>query len=74
MQTKVSQLRSMMAAGDWTGALRMASGFPRLGDHRAAILDARMAQTNPTFCRALGKDPEQLISAGIEALQVKYST
>lgn len=74
MQTKISQLRAMMAAGDWPGALRMASRFPQLGAHRAAILDARMAQVNPTFCRALRKDPEQLISAGIEALQVRYRT
>ena len=72
METKLSILRAHMARGDWTRAISLAAKFPRLGEHRAAILDAQLAATNPAFCRGIKKDPEQLIEAGKAALLARY--
>jgi hypothetical protein len=71
--TKISQLRDMMDAGEWRKAISMAAKFPRLGAHRAAILDAQLAYTNPRFARQIGKDPEALIAAGQAALRAAYA-
>lgn len=70
--TKISTLRAAASAGDWNKAIAIAAKFPRLGDIRGAVLDARMAITNPRFAKQLGKDPEVLIERGIEAIRVAY--
>lgn len=72
METKLSILKAHMATGDWTRAISLAAKFPRLGEHRNAILDAQLAITNPSFCRCIKKDPATLIEAGIAALIARY--
>lgn len=72
MKTKLSILREHMAAGRWRDAIRLAAKFPQLGEQRGAILDAQLAYTNPEFARGIRKDPDQLIAAGIAALQARY--
>lgn len=72
MKTKISVLREHMAAGQWQQAISLASRFPRLGEHRNAILDAQGAYTNPRFLVQLGKDPEQLIAGGRAALLARF--
>ena len=71
-QTKIAQLRAMAAAGDWPAALRLAAKFPRLGEHGPAIKRAHEAIAHPAFWRHIGKDPEALVLAGIEALRERY--
>ena len=71
---KVEQLRAMMEAGDWRGALHMAAKFPRLGAHRDAIQRGWEALARPAFYRELGKDPDALVLAGIDALRERYGT
>lgn len=73
-ETKISQLRRLMAADDWRRAVSLASKFPRLGDHRGAILDAQMAFTNPRFAQQIGKNPEAMIEAGRAALIAAYAS
>ncbi len=73
MKTKISALREYMDSGDWQKAISLAAKFPRLGAHRAAILDAQMAITNPEFCRGIRKDPAALIEAGKLALIAAYT-
>lgn len=73
METKLSILKRHMEAGDWTRALALAAKFPRLGEHRNAILDGHLAATNPAFCRGIKKDPAALIEAGKAALSSRYS-
>jgi hypothetical protein len=73
MKTKIEQLRSMWIRGDQIGALRMAAKFPRLGDEREAITRGWEASRNPAFYRQIGRDPEALVDAGIEALVAKYA-
>lgn len=73
MITKAEQLAELMKAGDWTKALAMAARFPRLGKHRDAITRGHEATTNASFYKQIGKDPEMLRKAGIEALRDKYA-
>lgn len=61
-----------MQAGDWQAAVRLAARFPRLGDHRAAILDAHSAYTNARFIAQLGKDPQRLQDDGRAALLDRF--
>lgn len=61
-----------MAAGDWQSAIRIAARLPRLDVHRAAILDAHMAYTNPRFALQIGKDICALIAAGRAALIARF--
>lgn len=55
-------------------AVSIAAKFPRLGAIRGAVLDAQMAYNNPAFCRAIKKDPDALIAAGIAAIEAQYIT
>jgi hypothetical protein len=71
-ETKLSQIKRLLAAGDVQGAIRIAARFPDLGAERAAILDAHSAFTNPAFLRQIGKDPEALKALGVAALHRRY--
>ena len=72
-RTKISQLREAAASDDWVKAMSIAAKFPRLGDEKEAILRAHECLTgNADFHRQLGKDPDQLIADGIDALKSKY--
>lgn len=71
--TKLSQLRAHMEAGEWEKAIAIAARFPRLGAIRNAVLDAHMAVTNPRFVVGLRKDPGALIEAGKAALAGAYA-
>ncbi len=72
MQTKLSRLRAAAAAGDWAGALRIAAKFPELGEHAAAIRRAHEASHSAAFYRQIGRNPEDCIQAGIDALRQRY--
>ena len=72
-QSKASQVRDFMAAGQWPEAIRLAASFPRLDKHREAILDARAAYTNPRFLQQIGKDVDALKAAGQAALQERFA-
>ena len=71
--TKLSQLRAHMDAGEWEKAIAIPARFPPLGAIRNAVLDAHMAVTNPRFVAGLRKDPAVLIEAGKAALAGAYS-
>ena len=73
METKLSAVQAAMQADDWRLAIRLAARFPRLGDHRNAILDAHGAYTNPRFAAQLGRDVEALKTLGRDALVARYA-
>ena len=73
MQTKLSQIKEEFAAGNFNKAIRIAAKFHDLGDQRNAILDAHLAITNPRWMLGLGKDIDQTIKAGINALRIRYT-
>jgi len=72
MKTKLDTLRDAADRGDWRGAIAIAARFPQLGAHRAAVLDAHTAYTNPRFLAQLGRDPAAAIAEGRAALIAKY--
>jgi hypothetical protein len=73
MQTKLNQVKAAFDADDFAKAIRIASKFQDLGTQRNAILDANLAITNPRWMRGIGKDIEQSIAAGVEALRIRYA-
>jgi len=72
METKLAKLKAMMSLGDWRGALRLASSWPRLGGHKEAIQRGWAAMVNPSFYRQLGNDPDELVERGLQAIRVRY--
>lgn len=70
--TKLDKLLEAMAAQDWRKALSIAAKFPRLGDHKDAIIRAHEAYEHPDFYQQLGHDISQLIQIGIDALNQRY--
>ncbi len=72
MLSKPDQIRKALTEGNHAEALRIASSFPHLGSHKAVIMRGYEASVRPAFYRQLGKDPQQLINDGIEALKDRY--
>ncbi len=72
--TKLVQLKAAMRAGDWALALRIAARFPRLGEHREAIVRGHEAYAHPQFYAQLGYDPEKLKAEGRRALVERYGS
>ena len=73
MDTKLSAVQAAMRSDNWQLAIRLAARFPRLGEHRNAILDAHGAYTNPRFAAQLGRDIEALKTLGRDALVARYA-
>lgn len=71
-RSKASAVREHMAAARWQEAIRVAARFPRLDRHRAAILDAHGAYTNPRIYAQMGKDIAYLKEAGRVALLERF--
>jgi hypothetical protein len=71
-QTKLAILLDHMRAGDWSAALALAAKFPRLGEHKAAIVGGHEALHHGDFYRQLGKDPNRMVDDGIAALRARY--
>lgn len=72
MKTKASAIKEQMAAGNWQKALSLAARLPRLGGHRAAILDAHCAYAHSAFMSQLGRDIQALRAAGQAALVERF--
>lgn len=68
----IEKLRKLMAAGEHRQALKLAAGWPRLGEHKAEIERGWAALCNPDFYREIGKDPEALVAAAVAALRERY--
>jgi hypothetical protein len=72
MESKLSKVRALLAAGDETAALRIVARFPRLGAEKEVITRGWGAHQNPAFYRALGFDPAELVRGAITAIRAKY--
>ncbi len=70
--TKLSKLKERAAANDWRGAMGIAAKFHDLGEHKSAIMKAWEAYTRPEFQKQIGRDPDNLIYLGIQALRDRY--
>lgn len=72
LKTKHADLLEMMERGDWRAALKLAASFPVLGEHKVAIERGWEAMVRPELYRQMGKDPDELVRAGIAALKARY--
>jgi hypothetical protein len=72
MQTKLSKLKEFMQEGMWGDAILLAAKFGDLGAEKESILKAREGLLRPTFQRQIGRDPNALIDAGVDALTRRY--
>lgn len=72
MLKKIDILKNAMISNDWGKALSVASKFPRLGEHKDAIIRAHEALVNPRFYSQLGFNIQSVIQEGIQALQERY--
>ena len=70
--TKLEILKDMIANEKFNDAIKFAAKFPQLGKERNAILSASSALLSPRVYVSMGKDPEQVIQAGIDAIRAKY--
>ena len=69
---KTDKIRAAWAAGDRTGALRIAARFfDRSGDTRT-FKRGMDAFNNPAFYRQLGKSPEQITLEALETLANRF--
>ena len=71
--TQLDKLRQFMQSGEYHAALRLAVSWPRLGAEKADIERAYNAKNHPNFYIEIGKNPEELIRVGLEALRRKYN-
>lgn len=69
---KIDVLRGHMTRKEWRAALKLAASWGRLGEERAAITRGWEACVRPDFYRAIGKDPDTLVAAGVAALRRRY--
>lgn len=67
-----SELQQLWAAGEYRKALKLAAGWPRLGDHKVAIERGWCAAASTAFYRQMGKDPDALYAAGLAAVAERY--
>ena len=72
MTKKIDVLLGMMRSGRWEAAIKYAARFPRLGEHRDAILTASSALLSPGMYRDMGRDTEAIAAAGRTALMARY--
>lgn len=71
-QSRLEYVRYLWRIDEKLKALGEAARFPRLGDAKEAIERGWEASRNPDFYRAIGKDPEELVEAGLAALAERY--
>lgn len=72
MNTNLGDIAIAYKAGNFKKAFQVAAKSQYLGEHRTAILDAYTAMTNPRWTTQMGKDVDQTIHAGVQALVAKY--
>lgn len=73
MQTKLSQLKALVAANDMWGSLRLANKFGELGNQRNDIQRGWAACTMPDTYESMGYDPVELIELGFAAIKERYN-
>jgi len=72
MKPKTDQIRTALNRGDWPSALRIASHFHDRSNDTMLFKRGFDAYQHPDFYRQIGKDPDQLIHAAVELLQVRF--
>ena len=72
MATKLQGIRDAILSGRESAALSIAARFRDLGDQAEIIRSARAAQISPEIYRGMGRDPEEMVRQGIQAIRQRY--
>ncbi len=73
MSGSARDVQAAMAAGDWPRAIKIASSFPELGMHKAAIQRAHACNQNPRLYDQLPTYDRATVEAeGIAALRTRF--
>lgn len=67
-----ADIKAAIDAGNPAEALRIAAGFPFLGEHKDTIQKGWSAYRNPDMYREMGHNPEELFNAAINAVKARY--
>lgn len=70
--TKLQQVKDAIADGRPFEALRIATRFPALGEHRERITLGWAAHQRPEFYLELGRSPPELIADAFRAIAERY--
>lgn len=71
---RLAKVHALVAAERWREALQAAVKLRGLGEDAVALERALDGFVRPDFCRSLKRDPEVLITAGIEILRRRWSS
>jgi hypothetical protein len=72
MHTKTDQVRAAWATGDRISALRIAARFFDRSDITKTFQRGMNAFNHPDFYTQLGKEPQELVTAALEALARRF--
>lgn len=76
MERKTERIRSLVAAGDYKAALRIAKDF-RLGISKTEsdlMKRAYECMTHPDFYKSIGADVDRIVRLGIATVKCLYGT
>lgn len=71
--TKLAEIRTAMKKSEWETALKIASTFSRLGEHKVAIERASEAISRPELYEQMGYDIKLIKEQGINALKQRFN-
>ena len=74
MKTAKEKVLDMLRAGDNVGAMRVASRWHDLGEHKEPITRGWASRTNAEFYRQIGEDPDVLWDIGVSALKERLGS
>jgi hypothetical protein len=72
METQLEKLQKFWSEGNFHACLRLAAGWPRLGEERDSITKAWAAYNHPELYKEMGHNPDELVEAGRQALARRY--
>ena len=72
MESKLSKVRALLAAGDEVAALRIVARFPHLGAEKEIITRGWDAHPNSDFYRSLDFDPAEVVRTALATIREKY--
>jgi hypothetical protein len=73
MRCKSDQIRIAWAAGDRSGALRIAAGFFDRSTDTKIFKRGMAAHHHPDFYRQIGKNPEHIVGNALAVLAKRFS-
>ena len=72
LQTALARVRGLWDRGDYRNALKTVAAWSRLGDARDDIRTGWAAVGSPDMYREMGRDPDALYVAGLDAVARRY--